>query len=298
MHILIVGGTGFIGSYLCREFLKQGHAISVLTRTPEAPSTLPSAVKRIGEFDTRTSYDVIINLAGAPLNKPRWNTRIKQIIYDSRIHTTQKIIDYIQAASIKPQLLISGSAIGFYGNGQNVVFTESSPPADAGFTHRLCADWEKVALTASTFGTRVCTIRTGLVLGKGGGVLAAMLPAFKWGLGAQLGDGLQWMSWVHMDDLIGMINYLITHPALIGPVNLTAPHPVTHLTFIQTLAKTLHRPCFLKLSPPLVKLIFGEMGETLLLQGQKVIPDKMIEAGYEFQFPYLDIALKNILRHA
>jgi uncharacterized protein (TIGR01777 family) len=253
-------------------------------------------VQRIGVLDKNAAYDIIINLAGAPLNTQRWTKHVKALIYNSRIHTTQKVIDYIQAAVIKPQLLISGSAIGFYGNGHQAVFTESSPPADAGFTHRLCADWEKLALTAATCGTRVCTIRTGIVLGDGG-VLAAMLPAYKWGLGAQLGNGLQWMSWVHIDDLVGMVHYLMTHPSLTGPVNMTAPHPVTHLTFSRHLAKALHRPCVLKLPPFLVRLIFGEMGDTLLLQGQKVLPEKITQAGYQFQFPHLDHALKNILSH-
>ena len=298
MDMLVVGGTGFIGSYLCRYFLQQGHCMSVLTRTPDAPSTLPLAVKRIGEFDNRTFYDVIINLAGASLTQHRWNRQTKQTIYDSRIHTTQKIIEYIQAASIKPQLLISGSAIGFYGSSQEAVFLESSPPADRGFTHQLCAAWEKVAMTATVYGTRVCTIRTGIVLGKGGGILAAMLPTYRWGLGAQLGKGCQWISWVHIDDLVRMIDYLITHATLKGPFNLTAPCPVTQRDFAQALTKTLHRPYFFKLPAFLVKLMFGEMGKTLLLEGQKVIPDKITQAGYQFQFPYLDQALENILHHA
>lgn len=296
MHILIVGGTGFIGSHLCRHFLQQGSEVSVLTRNSNDSPALPTGIKLIDTLDvSRPVYDVIINLAGASLNKQRWSHKTKQMLYDSRINTTQKIVDYIQAVSIKPALLISGSAIGFYGHSQQTVFTEDVLPTDSGFTHQLCADWEKLALKASEYGTRVCTIRTGIVLAKNGGALAAMLPAYRWGLGAQFGQGTQWMSWIHIADLIGIVDYLIKHTMLIGPFNLTAPHPSTNDNFTQTLAKTLKRPTFLKLSPWFIKLAFGEMGETLLLQGQKVLPDKILQAGYQFIFPYLDKALENIL---
>ena len=298
MHILITGGTGFIGSHLCRHFLRQGqnNQVTVLTRNVQQKLVPPLPVRLIDSLDeSELPYDLIINLAGAPLNKHRWNKKIKQTLYDSRLNTTQKIAQYIQTASIKPKLLISGSAIGFYGSSQSAVFIESSPPADTGFTHHLCDDWEKAAMAVSSYGTRVCTIRTGVVLGKGGGLLAAVSSAYKWGLGAQLGSGTQWLSWIHMDDLIGMIDHLIHDPTLEGPFNLTSAHPSTNAVFTQTLAKTLNRPCFLTLPAIFVRLIFGEMGETLLLQGQKVIPDKLIKAGYVFKFPYLDKALENIL---
>lgn len=296
MHILITGGTGFIGSHLCHYFLRQKYQVSVLTRNPTQRSGLPDSIKLVGSLtNTTPPYDVIINLAGASLNKRRWNNKVKKILYESRIHTTQKVVEYIQSARVKPKLLISGSAIGFYGSSQNNNFIENSPPADGDFAHHLCDEWEKVAMKAEEYGTRVCCIRTGVVLGKEGGVLAVMLPTFRWGLGAQFGDGTQWMSWIHIDDVVGIIHYLITHTMLTGPINLTSPQPNTHRDFVHSLAKSLQRPCLIKLPSNLVKILFGEMGETLLLRGQKVLPDKITKAGYTFLFPQLEGALNNIL---
>jgi len=294
MNVLITGGTGFIGSHLCNHFINLGHKVFILTRDPYKKNPPQSASLLTHLNDTQVSYEVIINLAGEPLNKHRWDEKVKKHIYDSRIETTRKIIRYIQGAEIKPKTLISGSAIGFYGHSTSQVFNEESPPADQGFTHQLCADWEAEAMKASAYGVRVCTIRTGIVLDQNHGALAEMLPAFRYGLGAQLGDGKQWMSWIHRDDVIKAIDFLITHANLSGSFNLTAPVAVTNGEFTRTLAHALHRPSFLKLPPFVVKTLFGEMGEALLLQGQRVIPERLSTAGYTFMFPTLDKALGNI----
>ncbi len=292
MHILISGGTGFIGSQLCKHFLGTGNKISVLTRDISQKTKLPASVRLISELtESDEPYDAIINLAGEPLFKKRWNDKFKETLKNSRISTTQKIIDYIKSAKIKPQVLISGSAVGYYGNSADKIFTENSAPEARGFGHELCRDWEAVAMQAKEIGVRVCISRTGIVFGKNGGALKQMLTPFKLGLGAVLGNGEQWTSWIHMDDMVSAMDFLIQHPELSGPFNLTAPNPVTNKTLTKTLANTLHRPTFLKFPKVFVKILFGEMGEELLLAGQNVIPEKLIKAGFEFKYTSLEPAL-------
>lgn len=295
MHILITGGTGFIGSKLCAHFIRSNYQITVLTRDTRKKHNLPLSIELISDLqNSSASYDVIINLAGEPLFKKRWNAQFKQILRDSRIHTTQKVIDYIKSAQKKPQLLISGSATGFYGDSLNSIFTENSAPENGGFAHELCRDWEAVAMQASEYGVRVCISRTGIVLEKSGGALKQMLPAFKLGLGAILGDGQQWVSWIHMDDYVSAIDFLIHHNELNGPFNLTAPNPVTNKTLTKTLAKSLNRPTFLKFPAAMVNILFGEMGGALLLASQNVIPKKLSEAGFIFKYPKLEQALNTV----
>jgi uncharacterized protein (TIGR01777 family) len=192
-------------------------------------------------------------------------------------------------------LLISGSAVGFYGDSPDTVFTENSKQENGGFSHQLCQDWEAAAMQATHYGVRVCISRTGIVLGKNGGALKQMLLPAKFGMNAILGSGEQWVSWIHLDDLIAAMDFLIHQPELNGPFNLTAPNPVSNKTLSKTLAKILHRPCFLRFPSPMVKMLFGEMGEALLLVSQKVIPEKLSEAGYQFQYPDLEQALKELL---
>ena len=296
MKVLITGGSGFIGSRLCAYFLSLGYDVSILTRKIRPKKNIDFAVRQITDLNPNEDiFDVIINLAGKPLNENRWNDSIKKSIYDSRIQTTLKVIEYIKNAHSKPKLLISGSAIGFYGNGGNHIFTEDSQPADQGFPHKLCRDWEQTAQLASEYGVRVCLLRTGIVLGKEGGALKEMIIPFKFGLGAQLGDGNQWMSWIHMEDIIGIIEFLIYTPTLSGPINLTAPEPVPNTEFCAKLAAVLHRPCFLKLPDFFVESLFGEMGKVLLLQGQRGVPDKLLKAGYVFKFPMILEALQDVI---
>jgi uncharacterized protein (TIGR01777 family) len=297
MHILITGGTGFIGTQISRHFTNLGHQVTILTRDVHKVNHGTESAHFITELDNIVSfYEVIINLAGESLNKKRWNENVKSDIYQSRIQTTHKIINYIKNVEVKPKLLISGSAIGFYGSSIEQIFKEDSEPADKGFTHNLCHNWEKMALEASQYGVRVCLMRTGIVLGKDGGALKEMLTPFKFGLGAQLGNGKQWMSWIHMDDVIMAMVYLINHENLNGAFNLTAPEPVTNKVFTYELAKVLRRPAILVLPNFIVKMMFGEMAEFLLLKGQKVIPEKLLTAGYTFKFNTLASALKNILQ--
>lgn len=296
MHILIVGGTGLIGTQLSSYLSKLGHNVTILTRNLHKPNHCLKTINFIRELgNTAKPYQVIINLAGEPLNSNRWNSNVKKNIYESRIKITQKIIDYIKIAEVKPQVLISGSAVGFYGSSLDETFTEESEPAENNFTQKLCYDWEKIAEQASQYKVRVCFIRTGIVLAKEGGALKEMLIPFKLGLGAQLGHGSQWMSWIHMKDVVESIEYLINHPNLKGPFNLTAPIPVTNKSFTKALAENLKRKSIFILPNFVVKIMFGEMGEYLLLKGQKVIPDRLIKLGYSFKFSRLEDALKDIL---
>lgn len=297
MKILIVGGSGFIGQQLCAHFTKQGIEVDILTRSLNNKRDLNNLVNFLTELNPEDgAYEIIINLAGEPLNKKRWNDEVKKNIYLSRIQTTQKLISFIANAKSKPKLLISGSAIGFYGNNAEVIFTENSSHTDDGFTHKLCHDWESIANQASNYGVRVCIMRTGIVLYMNGGALKEMIPAFNLGFGCQLGDGHQWMSWIHMDDVVGAIEFLIQNESLNGPFNFTAPEAVTNKEFSNELASSLNRPCFLRIPDFMVEIIFGEMGKTLLLQGQRVVPDKLIKAGYKFKFPILSNALQDILK--
>jgi len=301
MRILIAGGTGFIGSALCKYFVERGDEVTVLTRG--ASASKPHGVSAISDISTlgQTSYDVVINLAGEALQKHRWNDSFKQSVCNSRINTTRAMVEALSLSAHKPKVFLSGSAIGFYGNSLEASFTEQSSPAVVDFPHTLCAAWEAAAHPLNAFGVRVCALRTGIVLGRHsetgrlGGALASMISPFRYGLGAQLGNGQQWMSWIHLDDMVGIIDFLIQNPAINGPVNLTAPHPVTNAEFTRTLAQCLHRPCFLSIPAVLVRALFGAMGNDLLLYGQKVLPEKMSAKGDHFKFSDLAPALLAIL---
>ncbi|MES2211665.1 MAG: TIGR01777 family oxidoreductase [Pseudomonadota bacterium] len=302
MHILVAGGTGFIGKALCQHLLQLGHQVTILTRNIRRQKSrckgLYASVRWISVLDPGEGayYDAIINLAGEPLNAHRWTQRVKNALYSSRITFTQRLVDYIHKMPVKPQVLINASAIGFYGHSQDFVFTESSEPSDGGFTHRLCADWEAVALQAEQYGVRVCCIRTGIVLGKGGGALQSMALPFKWFLGAQLGSGRQWMSWIHIDDVLRAIDFMLDKPNMRGAYNLTATEPVTHAHFVHSLAVALRRPCWFTLPAWLVRILFGEMGDALLLKGQKVIPARLMKRGFVFKFTKLEAALADIVK--
>lgn len=298
MKILITGGTGLIGYNLCKALIAKykNIDITIFTRnTSLTKNTSNIQIKYIDNFNNLDNdYNVIINLAGEPINKGRWTDNKKAKIFSSRIDITRKLIEYINKLEKKPELLISGSAIGFYGSHQSQIFTEDSKAADGGFTHQLCREWEVVANKAKDYGVRVVNLRTGIVLAKQGGILREMLLPFKLGLGCQMGNGKVWMSWIHIKDLCNMIMYIINNKNIEGPVNATAPNPLQNGDFSKILAQVLNRPMFLTMPSFVVKIIFGEMGDTLLLNGQKVLPDKIIKAGYSFEFDNLNKALNNL----
>ncbi len=299
MHFLITGGSGFIGSRLTQKLIKNNHQVTILTRNiKQKYNPLINKAQLIDSLGKpKENYDVIINLAGESIAHGRWTQQKKKRIFESRIRITEKLINYMDQQEKKPQLLISSSAIGYYGNNGNKAFVETSQPKNNSFTHTLCNTWEQTAYKAKKQKVRVCCVRTGLVLDCNGGLLAQILPSFKFYLGSSLGNGKQWMSWIHIDDLIGLFEHIIFHKDIEGPINATAPYPVTNKEFSKTLGKVIHRPSFFAIPPWILKFSFGEMGETLFLKGQKVLPQKALDTGYQFKYTELEEALKNIMLH-
>ena len=299
MNILITGGTGFIGSALAKSLIKQGHAVTVLNRSPDKIAKIcGSGVKALGslaQLNAEDSYQVIINLAGAPIVDARWSEARKQLIRESRIGLTKQLIVCIARMAVKPELLISGSAIGYYGEQGDTVLNEQSNPCED-FSGQLCADWEAAAKQAEQFGVRVCLIRTGLVIAGGGGFLQRLLPPFRLGLGGRLGNGRQWMSWIHRQDWINIALAMIADATMQGAYNATAPNPATNAEFTRILAQCLRRPALLPVPAWLLKTLLGERSQ-LILGSQRVLPERLLAQGFKFQYDDLAVALKEALAH-
>lgn len=294
MHILITGGTGFVGSNLSKYLYDNGHEIIVLTRDKSKVDSSFTAFESIDEIQPEAKIDYIINLAGAAIDK-KWTESYKRELIDSRVNTTAKIIKLIEKLHTKPKRLISASAIGFYGTSEDKIFDENSPPpSDDQFTAKLCKAWENEALKAKNLGVETKIIRLGVVLGKQG-ALKKMLPAFKFGLGGKIGNGKQFFSWIHIDDVVNAINFLINNEPKEEIFNLTSPNIVTNAQFTSALGKAIKRPTLFTVPKITIKLLFGEMGKELLLKGQKAIPNNLKKAGFEFKYQNIDDALKNIL---
>lgn len=292
MNILITGGTGFIGSALCLRLLEnKKHTVILLTRYPEKVKPPLQGISNLEKLDDGVAIDVVVNLAGEPIANKRWSKLQMQRIINSRINTTQNLIEHFENIENKPELLINGSAIGYYGGDESDEPIDEEASGDASFSSQLCQQWESVAMQAEQIGVRTCLLRTGIVLGKGGGALSKMLPPFKMGLGGKIGNGKQWMSWIHTNDLVGIILYCMEHDNLKGAINGTSPNPVRNEVFTKVLGKILQRPTLLPMPKIVVKLLMGQMGEELLLKGKKVLPAKASEAGYKFQYPCLEDAL-------
>jgi hypothetical protein len=295
MHVLITGGTGFIGQALCAHLLQAGHTLSVLTRDPaRARTQLPAAVRVLGAPDDARDVEAVVNLAGEPLMAGRWTAARRAAFRDSRLDTTQALIGWMARQSARPRVLVSGSAIGYYGPRGDEALDESAAPGDD-FAAHLCRDWETEAMQAEGLDVRTCRVRTGIVLGADGGALAKMLPPFRLGAGGPMGDGRQWMSWIHRDDLIGLIAWLLERDGAGGAYNGTAPTPVTNRDFAQALGRALHRPAVLPTPAFVLKAAFGEMAQ-LLLTGQRVLPAHALAEGFTFRFPTLEDALSDLVR--
>ncbi|MCW0391363.1 TIGR01777 family oxidoreductase [Xanthomonas sacchari] len=294
MHVLVTGGTGFIGRALCPALLDAGHRVSVLTRAPARAARLLPAVQVLDDLQRAAPADAVINLAGEPLTEGRWSATRKRRFRTSRIGTTRALIDWMSGldAAQRPGCLISGSAIGYYGDRGDEVLDETSTPGDD-FAAQLCRDWEAEALRAQDLGVRTSLVRTGVVLGRDGGALARMLLPFRFGMGGRMGDGRQWMSWIHRDDQVGLLLWLLQQGGE-GAYDATAPAPATNAAFAQQLAATLHRPALLPMPAAALRLGFGEMAE-LLLGSQRVLPTRAQREGYVFRYPQLDAALRDLL---
>ena len=297
--VLISGGSGFIGSHLCRTLSDLGWHLLVLTRNRhQAAQKLPSDITLIDnlkQLDTYSPVDILINLAGQSLADGRWSKSRKEQIINSRIGTTDALYNFFKLQTKPPEIVISGSAIGYYGagTGNDKAIVEDSPVL-ANFSQQLCADWEQSARQFEHLGSRVCYLRTGIVLGEQG-ALAKMLTPFKLGLGGPIGNGRQWMPWIHIEDIVTIILYCIQQDDLKGPVNGTAPEPVRNRDFVRILGAVLKRPALLPMPAPIVRLLFGQMGHELLLQGQRVIPKKLEDREFQFKYTDLHSALNDLL---
>lgn len=294
MQILLTGGTGFIGHALSALLLEAGHQVIVLSRQPtEAVRARCGASvevwRDLGEWHVDRRVDAVINLAGEAIADQPWTPRRKQALWNSRVRLTEQLVERVAAAEHKPAVLLSGSAIGYYGDQGDTRLSEDAPPADD-FGAQLCAAWERAALAAEAHGVRVCLLRTGLVLHPDGGLLRRLSLPFKLGLGAQLGDGRQWMSWIHRNDYLAILLHLLDQSTARGAYNLTAPRPVTNAEFTQTLAHALRRPAWLVAPAWLLRPLLGERA-SLLLGGQRVLPNHLETTGYRWLYPSLDQAL-------
>ncbi len=299
MKVFITGGTGFVGAYLSRRLVQEGHQVTILTRSAgKATPDQPGIGYLVGDptqdgpwMDEVAGHDWVINLAGASIFT-RWSAGHKQEIYASRIKTTRNLVIAL-ANGDRRQLFCSTSAVGVYGPRGEETLTEDSP-LDHDFLGELAKDWEAEALTAQNLGVRTVVTRFGIVLGKEGGALEQMARTFRMFLGGNLGDGSQWFSWMHQEDQARAFLFVQDHPEIAGPVNFTAPNPVRNLELTKALGRALHRPTFMTAPAFMLRLMLGEFGE-ILLSGQKVLPQRLLDRGFEFRFPVIDQALADLL---
>lgn len=295
MHILLAGGTGLIGRQLCKHWLAHGHRLTVWSRHPDQVAKLcgeqVSGVASLQEVIG--PVDAVINLAGAPIADRPWTHKRKALLWSSRISLTETLLAWLETLAQKPAVLISGSAVGWYGDGGERELTEASGPVQDDFPSQLCIAWEETAQRAEALGIRVVLVRTGLVLAAEGGFLSRLLLPFKLGLGGPIGKGRQWMPWVHIKDQIGLIDFLLHKPDASGPYNACAPHPVRNREFAKTLGQVLHRPAFMPMPAFALKVGLGELSG-LLLGGQKAVPERLLAAGFTFQFTELRAALDEL----
>lgn len=304
MKILITGATGLIGKSLVKHFSDQ-HELTLVGRTCEKiksiffdryPILTWENLKSLGEAHIK-NQDVIINLAGENIGSKRWSFEQKQKILNSRVDATQLIAKICEKLGEHSPRILNASAIGVYGFSQDKIFTEECELQNQTncFLSIVGSAWENALLSAEKNHVRVVKMRFGVVLSKHGGVLKQMLPAFQWGFGAVLGDGNQLFSWVMLEDLVNAIDFLIHHPDITGPVNIVSPGVISQADFAKSLAHVLHRPCFFRIPARFVRFLFGQMGDELLLHGQCVKSEKLLQSGFQFQHTQIDSALQFLL---
>jgi uncharacterized protein (TIGR01777 family) len=295
--VLVTGATGFIGRRLVQALTTAGHDVIVLARNPERAATLNPPFRLItglSQLADGTHIDAIVNLAGEPVANGLWTAGKRHRILASRLRMTGTLVRLIKRLTHKPAVLISASAIGWYGARGDELLTEAENGRPS-FGNSVCGDWERAAVQAERFGVRVVRLRIGLVLGTAGGMLANLLAPFEYGLGGPIGSGSQWMAWIELDDMVRLIAHAVANPRLTGAVNATAPEPVRNAAFAHELGRALHRPAVLRLPAAPLRLIGGDMAEELLLTGRRVIPEKALKSGFVFRYPQLRGALAAIL---
>lgn len=302
MNILLTGATGFIGRALCKQLRRDNHCLSVISRRPEqVPALLGKDVTAFKDVHAliqqqpHVSFDAIINLAGAPIAAHRWTPHYKRELIDGRVQMTQDIVWLCEQLIELPRVVISGSAMGFYGDQGDTVVTEKTAPHDGSFAHQLCQSWELAAAPLADRGIRLITLRLGLVLGGQGGMLKSMLPAFRCGLGGWVGRGRVMMPWVLLDDVVRAVCYMLTEPSLKGSVNMSAPTPVRQYVFMKAVGRALHRPVWIRIPTLAVQLALGER-TSLLTASVNMRPTKLIDSGFAFTAPQLRSALAKALR--
>ncbi len=302
-RVIVTGGTGFIGRHLTRRLAEKGYEVICLTRNlslakergaPRILFTAWDARSAVGWGGYAEGASAIVNLAGESLASGRWNKGNKVKIVESRLRAGKAIVDAVKSARKKPNVVIQSSAIGFYGDRGDEVLDEASD-SGRGFLSEVTRKWEGSTVDVEAFGVRRAVIRTGLVLGPNGGVLPRLVLPFRFLVGGPLGSGRQWVSWIHIEDEVQAIVYLIEHPELAGVFNLTSPHPLQNRDFSKKLGMVLKRPSWMPAPGFLLRLIFGQKAEETILSGQKVMPERLVEAGYEFVFPEAGNALADIL---
>lgn len=307
MKIVIAGGTGFLGTPLAETYAEDGHEVQVLTRSlapgqsRHDPGTGVPGVTRVGwtpDGDAGAwaaaidGADAVINLAGESLAAKRWTPARKAELRDSRVLPTRSLAAAITASSSPPKVFASGSAVGYYGPSGDEPKTEDAP-AGHDFLARLCEDWEQEARRAERPRTRVVLLRSGVVLERSGGALAKMVTPFRFFAGGPLGSGRQYMAWIHRIDWVEMVRWIVETPAIAGPMNLTAPHPVTNAEFARALGRALHRPSLVSAPGIALRLLLGEMADSVLT-GQRAVPARALAAGFHFRYPEIDLALRGI----
>ncbi|MEM7772979.1 MAG: TIGR01777 family oxidoreductase [Cyanobacteria bacterium P01_A01_bin.37] len=308
MKVAITGATGFVGSRLVEKLSQENHTIVVLTRDADRarrifPSSAFPTLEIVAYTPTQSGpwqsaingCDGVVNLAGASIADERWTPERKQTIMDSRKIGTEKIVEAIAQTEQKPSVLVSSSAIGYYGMSETATFDESSPPGND-FLATVCKEWEAAAQPVTTMGTRLVIVRTGIVIGMGG-ALAKMLTPFKLFAGGPIGSGKQWFSWIHRDDLVSLIIQALTNPQLQGTYNATAPNPVRMNTFCTELGNAMDRPSWLPVPDFVIELLLGD-GAQVVLQGQQVLPKRTVDSGFHYQYETAAPAIKEVLTHS
>ncbi len=301
MRVLVSGSSGLVGRSLDETMHREGHTVLHLVR-PESADQRPAngAVRwnpPSGEFDAAKAdgADAVDHLAGASIADGRWSEERKRLLRTSRVDATRHLVSHLAKLSRPPRIFVAASAVGYFGDRGDEVLIESSAPAND-FLGKLCQEWEAESLQAEKFGARVVLLRFGIILASHGGALVKMLPPFRMGAGGPIGSGRQWMSWIALPEVIDVIHYALQNDALRGPVNTVTPNPATNKQFSKGLGRAVHRPAIFPLPGFVARVMLGEMADALLLSSQRVTPQKLQQAGYRFQHPDLDDALRVVLK--